>query len=288
MEDDTAAGTHPHSSERRHVVVGFNGTDHSRTALRWAAAEADRCGAPLLVVFAANYPGMTVEPLEPGALAMDEELTAEGVREVMGRYPGLPVRGTTEVTSPSQALTEAASFAEMVVIGTRGHGPVTSALLGSVAFTVAARAPAPVVVVKDEPVPPPAGGSRIVVGVDGSVEADAAAAFAALRAGITSATLELVTCTGDHPVAAVDPTVLHDRAAAIVHAAAERVSSSFPGLRVTPRVEDGAPERTLVDASARAAMVVVGTRGRGAFTGMLLGSVSHAVIHGAHCPVAVV
>ena len=98
----------------------------------------------------------------------------------------------------------------------------------------------------------------------------------------------MVTCTGEHPLADVDPASLRRRAAAIAAAATDRAATTFPGLSVTARVEDDRAERILVDASEGAEMVVVGTRGRGAFAGMLLGSVSHAVIHGARCPVAVV
>jgi nucleotide-binding universal stress UspA family protein len=282
---------HPTASPalRRHVVVGFNGKEHSRRALHWAADEAVRYGAPLLVVFAANYPGMTVDPLEPGALETDERVTAQGVAEAVAAQPGLQVDGSTEVTSPSQALSMASALATMVVIGTRGHGRLGGALLGSVGFRVAARAVAPVVVVKGEPdVPSPGGPGRVVVGTDGSPEADTAVTFAAERAHLTSGTLQIVTCTGEHPVADVDPASLRRRAQSIAADAADRVRTGFPGLSVTTRVEDAPAERTLVDASEGAEMVVVGTRGRGAFAGMLLGSVSHAVIHGAHCPVAVV
>jgi nucleotide-binding universal stress UspA family protein len=125
----------------------------------------------------------------------------------------------------------------------------------------------------------------VVVGTDGSAAASAAVAFAAARAAEAGAALEVISCTGEHP-----DVELHLRASAatIAESAADRVRAAHPGLAVTTRVEDSPADRILVGASTDAGLVVIGTRGRGAFEGLLLGSVSHAVIHGAGCPVAVV
>ena len=271
------------------VVVGYNGKEHSRQALLWAAAEATRRRLPLLVVFAANYPGMAADPLEPGALEADEEVTARGIREALDTSPDLQVSGITEVISPTRAMIEASASSALVVIGTRGHGSIAGALLGSVAFAVAARAECPVAVIGGEPARRPIGPRwRVIVGTDGSEPAAAAVAFAADWALEDSAALEVVTCTGDHPFADADPEVLRTAAATIAQSAADRLRTTHPSLTVTVRVEDTTAERTLIDASSDAGLVVVGTRGRGAFTGMVLGSVSHAVIHGADSPVAVV
>jgi nucleotide-binding universal stress UspA family protein len=277
------------------VVVGYNGKKHSRAALAWGAEEAAQRDAPLLVLFAANYSGMTVEPgpgllhRNPRALEAAEEVTARGVSEALAAHPGLRIAGATEVTSPSQALTDASNDAALVVLGSRGYGRVIGALLGSVAFAVAARASCPVIVVKDEVMDLPLGPEhRVVVGTDGSAEATAAVGFAADRAAAASAALEVITCTGGHQVEDVDERALRASADRIAGAAADRVRETHPELTVTTRVEDCPPELTLVDASVDAGLVVVGTRGRGAFEGMLLGSVSHAVIHGAGCAVAVV
>ena len=118
------------------VVVGYNGKDHSRAPLVWGAREAVRRQAPLVVLYAANYPGMTVDP-GPGLLHRDaealeaaEEVTARGVTEALDAAPGIWVAGATEVTSPSRALTEAGSSAALIVLGSRGYGRVVKALLG--------------------------------------------------------------------------------------------------------------------------------------------------------------
>jgi nucleotide-binding universal stress UspA family protein len=277
------------------VVVGYNGKEHSRTALAWGTEEAVRRDVPLIVLFAANYPGMTVEPgpgllhRDPGALEAAEEVTAEGVARARQAAPGLSVVGATEVTSPSQALVEAGGHAAVVVLGSRGYGRVVGALLGSVTFAVAARARCPVVVVKDETPDRPLGRDhRVVVGTDGSPGAAGALRFAADQAAARAAALEIVTCTGGRQVGDVDDQELRASAERIARSAADALQMTHPGLTVTTRVGDGPAEATLVDASVDAGMVVVGTRGRGAFEGMLLGSVSHALIHGAGCVVAVV
>jgi nucleotide-binding universal stress UspA family protein len=105
---------------------------------------------------------------------------------------------------------------------------------------------------------------------------------------MASAALEVITCSGGHQVEDVDESELQASTARIAEAAAAGVREVHPELTVTTHVEDCPAELTLVDASADAGLVVVGTRGRGAFHAMLLGSVSHAVIHGAECAVAVV
>lgn len=277
---------------RRPVVVGYNGSSRSREALLWAVEEAARRGVPLLVVYAANYPGMTLGPgpgllePEPGALDAANEVTTRGVTEALQAHPTLAVSGATEVTSPARTLSELSARAGLVVIGTRGFGRTVGALLGSVAFEVAATAECPVVVVKEHAETPTASDGRIVVGTDGSPDAAVAVAFAADRAASASSTLQIVSCTGEHPD--VDEDRVRTSAEEIARTAAEHAGASHPGLTVTTRVDDAPPERVLVDASEGADMVVVGSRGRGAFRGLLLGSVSHAVIHGAVCPVAVV
>lgn len=281
--------------DRLPVVVGYNGRSHARAALVWAAAEAARRDVPLLVVYAANYPGMTLEPgpglLDPSPRALEaaEEVTARGVIEALAVQPGLRVAGATEVTSPTQTLVMAAAEAGLLVIGTRGYGRVLGPLLGSVAFTVAARAPCPVIVVKTDTSTRPVGPVRgVVVGTDGSPCAAGAVRFATDHAAATSSPLVIVTCTGEQPPAGVSSDRLRAAAQQIADTARQAVHRTHPQLSVTTVVEHGPAEQALVDASAAAQLVVVGTRGRGAFRGMLLGSVSHAVIHGARCPVAVI
>nr|WP_227467022.1 universal stress protein [Nocardioides lijunqiniae] len=138
------------------VVAGYDGKEHGRAALVWAAQEAARRDAPLVVLHAANYPGMTGPPgtglhhRDPGALEAADELTARGVAEAVAAVPGLDVLGATEVASAGRALVEASRKASLVVLGSRGHRRLVGTWRRSVGLEVTSRAYSPVVVVRGE------------------------------------------------------------------------------------------------------------------------------------------
>jgi nucleotide-binding universal stress UspA family protein len=140
--------------------------------------------------------------------------------------------------------------------------------------------------------PQPRPGGRIVVGVDGSSSSLDALGWAAAQAELTGSTLEVVS-TWDWPASlgwAVPVPDDFDASADAVRGletALAVVQAEHPGLSIEIRVVEGHPAPVLVEASRDAGLLVVGSRGRGAFAGMLLGSVSeHCVTH-AHCPVVV-
>jgi nucleotide-binding universal stress UspA family protein len=113
-------------------------------------------------------------------------------------------------------------------------------------------------------------------------------AFAAGDAAETAARVEIICCVGEVTMPEVAPRTLREAAKAVVPAARSRVQEAHPRLRVTTSVVENLAERVLVDASLHAGLVVVGSRGRGAFRSMVAGSTACAVIHDAACPVAVV
>lgn len=289
------------------VVVGYDGSPHAAAAVQWAAAEARRRGVALHVVYAADYPGLVPGPvgvspyLPERAVALAADVALEGVRLALEAEDGLEVTHLTEIGSASGVLVDESAGAGLLVVGTRGHGELAGALLGSVAFAVSAHAHCPVVVVRGDPSVLPGPGRQVVVGVDGSKPSQAALRFAATTAAETFAPLVLVTAW--HPAPAetweaaywtsVDPGAglgeTARRAAEDVVSEAEREArQAYPDLQTRTEVIGGPADRVLADCSADAALVVVGARGRGGFTGLLLGSVSHGVIHRASCPVAVV
>jgi nucleotide-binding universal stress UspA family protein len=138
------------------VVVGYNGKSHSAMAVSWAAREAARRDLPLVVLYAANYPGMTGEPgpglhhRDPGALEAAEKVTARGVAEALAAHPHVDVVGATEVTNAVHALTEASRDAALIVVGSRRLGRIARTLLRSVSSRVAALATSPVAVVTED------------------------------------------------------------------------------------------------------------------------------------------
>jgi nucleotide-binding universal stress UspA family protein len=167
-------------------------------------------------------------------------------------------------------------------------------LIGSVAVDLAAHASCPVVVVRgpepDYTAPRP---EPVVVGVDGSPTSEAAVAFAFEAAALQNVPLVAVHVWHD---LLVDPTMAPLLDWDVVESderevLAERLAgwtAKYPDVPVRRLVACDRPGRALVDESGRAQLVVVGSRGRGGFRGMLLGSVSQALLHHAHCPVAVV
>ena len=277
------------------VLVGYNGKKHSSEALHWAAEEALHRAAALVVLFAANYPGMTLPSgpgsfeFEPGALDAAREITDVGVAEVRAAHPDLIAIGRTVATSPTQALVEESAEASLLVVGSRGRGSVLATLLGSISFAVASSAQCPVVVVKEGRAATVVGpGGRVVVGTDGSERAASAVAFAADFATSRSASMEVICCTGELSVPVFSQEELRRAAAEILGRTRASLEETHPRLTVMTRLEDGVPELTLVDASTDAGLLVVGSSGRGHPRMMIPGSTAFAVTHGARCLVAVV
>jgi nucleotide-binding universal stress UspA family protein len=140
--------------------------------------------------------------------------------------------------------------------------------------------------------------STIVVGIDGSDASSRALDFAAEEAALRAAALRIVcvwevpvTAYGDGMIPVVTPEMFdsyQEHAQAIVDGAVARARAAQPGIEVSGEVVEGLPAGVLVEESEKASLVVVGTRGRGGFKSLLLGSVSGQVVHHAACPVVVV
>jgi nucleotide-binding universal stress UspA family protein len=290
------------------IVVGFDGTEQARRAVDWAAAEAARRHQPLTVLHAADYaliPGpLGTPPYRPDLIeATATRIVAEGVDRARAAVPELEVTGHTVVTGATYALVELTRDADLLVVGTRGHGDLGALASGSVAFSVTAHAHCPVVVVRGDSSGLPGPQRPVMVGVDGSEGSELAVRFAADLAAASSAPLVLITA---YPSAS-RPTwpeavayslegeagrsfdaILQEEAEARLATSSTLARQLHPELEISERAEHGKPAKQLCEAAQGAGLLVVGSRGRGAFAGLLLGSVSHGVIHGSPCPVAVV
>jgi nucleotide-binding universal stress UspA family protein len=286
------------------VVVGHDGSAGSEEAVEWAAAEASRRGLPLAVLCAYDVSGLVGASSSPW---LPEEirdkaarLAAEGADRARKVNHEIEVTAEDAVGAAAGVLIDASASADLVVVGTRGLGPVAGLLLGSVAFAVAAHAACPAVIVRGDQVAP--GPHRpVVIGVDGSLRCQAALRFAAAMAADVDARLTVL-CAA-RPTAteawvsaywcAAAPEVSPDEAARnaarqVVDAAIALVRQEFPTVRVDGKAVIGSPTHLLALQSRYAGLVVVGARGRGGFSGLHLGSVSRGLIHEAFCPLAVV
>jgi nucleotide-binding universal stress UspA family protein len=260
------------------VAVGVDGSERSLAAVRLAAVEAALRQRPLRLVHAGD------QSTEIEESALDE--AAKAAPEVSA--------GAESIEGGAAAvLIDEARRAELVVVGDGGRGGFAGLPIGSVADQVAARAEAPVLVARGEGRP----GGPVVVGVDGSPTSDAAVRFAFAEAQLRGTELLAVHAwhfpttdeAGDTALPLVyDAGQVEGEADGLLANAIAGPAEQHPTVRVSRALDQTRPAKAVVAASAGAQLVVVGARGRGGFTGLLLGSVSHAVLHHAHSPVAVV
>ncbi|MGW0196538.1 universal stress protein [Nonomuraea sp. NPDC003201] len=277
------------------IIVGADGSENSRAALEWAADDAYRMRVPLRIVHAMDRSPYQIRkyPID----ALPDALRREGQRilreaEVLVCARQLTIEVTTEDLegTPAEVLREQAKDATEVVVGSRGLGGFTGALLGSVSMHVAGHVPCPVVVVRGERRPVC---QEVVVGVDDSPACEPALAYAFEQANLRGSALRLVHAW-QLPVHAFAPEISYDmdeiRTAQhqVVRERVKILSADHPEVKVVEDVQSAHPVEALTDASERADLLVVGSHGRGALGSMLLGSVSRGVLHHAHCPVAVV
>lgn len=294
------------TTSQRVIAVGYDGSAPGTAALEWAALEARRTAGSLRIISVVHYPGMPASSLEsspilPGSLLnRAHKLAAEGA--LLARKVLAPDLVETQIVigAAAEALVTASRSAQLLVVGNRGRSERASMVLGSVSFAVTAHAHCPVVVVrKDGFVVGPE--HAVVVGVDGSSAGDRALEVAAGIAAHAGAPLRVV-CAWDLPAAdswahsyweTASPDgdwarTQHDVATKVALVAADRAQSQHSDLVVTTEVLQGPAGTALTALSGDAGLVVVGSRGLGGFTGLVLGSVSHHVINDSACPVVVV
>jgi nucleotide-binding universal stress UspA family protein len=308
------------------VLVGVDGSAASLHALDWATAYAHRVGWALHIVCSYSLPSFTAASLDGGYAALDDTTIQEGAKSVLAeaeaRVADAGVRATTEVATGDAAgvLVELSGDYGLAVVGTRGKGGFTERLLGTVSSALPAHARCPVVVVPlraeanrgvawntpgsgaDTETSAVAPGPaeirevrRIVVGVDGSPQAERALQHAILQANAWGAELTAVTGVpvGNAGMLAWLPSNI-DREQVLADIGAgmdvlvDRYEAENPGLRIRRIVLDGTGAELLTEFSTASDLVVLGSRGRGGFRGLLLGSTSQAVLHHSACPVLVV
>jgi len=179
----------------------------------------------------------------------------------------------------------------MVVVGSRGMGAFGRAVLGSVSRGLVHHAHCPVAVVHADEAQAPDTTSPILLGIDGSPASEEAIALAfdeASRRGVDLVALHAWSDVGVFPIIGMDWRQYEDEGHELLGERLAGWREQYPDVSVQRRIVCDKPARWLIDESQQAQLVVVGCRGRGGFTGMLLGSVSSAVAQGAKAPVIVV
>jgi len=285
------------------VIVGVDGSETSNAALEWAAAEARRLGWRLHVVCAYAVPAFTVASLDGGFAAVDDSAIQAGAQAVLddavARVGGgdLEVSAALELGDPTGVLVDLSRQARLAVVGTRGGGGFADRLLGTVSSSLPAHAHCPTVVVprSEEGRPPFTPVRRMVVGVDGSESATIALRRAVDEAALWGAHLTAVAAVpiggGAGSLAWLPAAVDRDDVLADVKVGlGVAVEQAVAGrdVRVSQHALDGNGAALLAEFSTAVDLVVVGSRGRGGFAGLLMGSTSQAVLHHAVCPVMVV
>ncbi|GAB3147174.1 universal stress protein [Amycolatopsis stemonae] len=280
------------------VVVAVDGSESAAAAALWAAGEAARRHAPLLVFTAYGYEddafgGKVYPPSDWLAVkeANADQLLRQTRKTLEAAVPGLAVATEASDRGPIPALRAVSERARLLVTG-EPVGSIAGLFSGSPDVDLAAKAHCPVVVVRGrETVDGP-----VVVGADGSPLSEAAIAWAFEEASIRHAPLVAVYTWHDGDTAGLfsDGNVafqgesLRDSGRRLLAQRLAGWQEKYPDVVVERRVEHDRPRDRLLGASHEAQLLVVGSRGRGGFSGLVLGSTSQALLHHAACPVMVV
>jgi nucleotide-binding universal stress UspA family protein len=235
-------------------------------------------------------------PFDHGLGPMVHGVLAHAEERAHAVAPGTEVLRSVVAGAAGEVLEIASRSAALTVVGCRGRSAVTGLLLGSTAVHLAARGNCPLLVVRGRPAP----AGPVLLAVDGSATGDAAVEFAFAEAALHRAPLLALHAwntlgesayegPGD-PLTAVVVDVEHLRTAGqrLLDEVLVPCRERYPQVAVERRLLRSRIRPALIDASRSARLVVAGARGRGGFTGLLLGSVSQALLHHAHCPVVVV
>lgn len=282
------------------IVVGVDGFPAAKYAVDWAARDAALRSTRLTLVHAVRPIGLTQPPLtsmttfsrwqvEHGQQVLDD--AALIARQVSA--DSRPQRIDTELlfAQAVPTLIDMSKDADLVVVGSRGRGPIARSVLGSVSSSLIRHAHCPVVIIHDEdPLIPDPAHAPILVGIDGSPASEAATAIAFQEAAWRGVDLVALHVWSDVEVddyPAIDWPAMKPSAEEVL---AERLAGweqRHPDVKVRRVIERDHPTYQLIRHSDMTQLVVVGSHGRGGFAGMLLGSVSSAVAHSARMPVIV-
>ncbi len=281
------------------IVVGTDDSPAARTAVQWAAREAELRNVPLTLVHAVSPEVSTWlrTPVPAGVMRWQQDHGRRLVDEALKVVEAASVRGgpagiQTEILASGAVptLIDLSKDAELVVAGAQGSGRWPGRLLGSVSSALLRHAHCPVAIIHDDPSTPGASQAPVLLGIDGSAASELATAIAFDEASRRNVGLVALHAWSDLDVSewpGVDWPATQSMAEEVL---AERLAGwqeQYPDVEVTRSVVQAQPARQLVQLAEEAQLVVVGSRGRGGFAGMLVGSVGETVAQMAQAPVIV-
>ena len=288
----------------KHLIVGIDGSPESEAAMAWALEEASRRDLEVELIYALAVPvvsdayGMVMTRPDIDELTdYSQKLLDAALASARAAAPNVTASARLASGPPAAVLIEASKHAEALVVGTRGLGAISGKLLGSVSVRLAGKSVCPVFIVPPEWRERPVPDGSVLVGVDGSEHSDAALRLALEEARCRGLGL-IVLCAYHVPWLArpVEPGLIAEfeeserwLADKTITESLDRVKghayTEVPIERVTVR---GLPPEALVEASKRAVLTVVGSRGRRSLSRAILGSVSRTLMQETERPVAVV
>ena len=287
---------------KQNILVGVDGSREALQAAEWAAARAKINNAQLQIVCAYALPSYTAASMESGFAVIDNDAIRASAQTVVDEAVthlaklGYQVEGRVEPGDPTAVLVQLSQQADLIVVGTRGTGGFADRLLGATSSALPAYSRCPVVVV-------PARGTdrqftpvkKIVIGVDGSSRSRKSLRRAIAEAALWGAQLTAVDAVPMASSAGVlawlpatvdRESILRDVRDELKTICAAETAGS--GVEIHAHALDGNPAALLTEFSTAVELVVVGTRGRGGFAGVLMGSTSQSVLAHSTCPVLVV
>mgnify|MGYP003707171757 CR=1 FL=1 len=275
------------------IVVGLDGSPSAERALEWAVDQALRESRQLTLAHGVDPSGSVwVDPAGIDHRAVLEALH-DDAKAVLGhareqiahRAPDLVVHEVVQLSDARVTLLELSERAAMVVVGSRGRGPIKSLLLGSVSLAVSREARCPVVVVR--PGHPGVVRNGVLVGADGTDRSVPTLVFAYRQASLHQLPLTIMHCFWDARPGTEEEPVASDARLVLAESLAG-LGEKFPDVQARTELVRGMADERLVRASQRMDLVVVGAHHGGTLTTLLYGSIANAVLEHATCPVAIV
>src|SRR5271156_5581018 len=277
------------TTTRNEILIGVDGSTESDAAVTWATREAIMRQLPIRLLHAVDpvITGCPAVPLYTDMLQWQEEnaqivieKACKSVAARLGESKLPDVRSEVLVSHVASALIDASKHARMLVVGAQGMGALGRLLMGSVSTNLVHHAHCPVAVIHTDRELAPESNAPVVVGIDGSPASEPATALAfdeASRRGVPLVAVHAWSDVGVFRILGMD---WRDRERQGQEVLAERLAGwqeQYPDVRVKRLLFCDKPAWWLLKESEHGQLVVVGSRGRGGFPGMLLGSVGSAV-----------